>query len=554
MDHYSGQNYYAAHFWLFKQFGGARGDIKWKTFHHNGVIFPPEYVPHKVPVLYDGQPVELEPIQEEMATIYSKYTDTEYINNKIFKKNFWNDWKKLLGKSHKIQSLEKCNFTDIYNYVIEQKEIKKNVPKEEKEREKELRNKAEEKYKFAYVDGKPQPVGNFRVEPPGIFIGRGCHPKLGEIKKRVYANDITLNLSKDAPVPPAPANQKWGKIINDNTVEWLASWKDNITGKTKYVWLAAHSDMKAEGDKKKFDRARELKKRIKKIRETNNINLKSEDEKIRQTATALYFIDNLALRVGNEKGEDEADTVGVTSLRVEHIKLNEKNNITLDFLGKDSINYVKTFEVPEIVYDNISGFMQDKNIDDALFDRINSSDLNKYLQNFMPELTAKVFRTYNASDLFQKELDKISKKYDGYDLDDKINVLLDEFNKANFQVALLCNHQKNVSKGFDSQIDKINENIKESKKKIKELKDKDDDKGKKKIKKIKDNIKKLEAKKDIKIQMKNISLGTSKINYIDPRITVAFMKKHNLPIDKIFSKTLQERFKWSFAVGEDYKF
>ena len=37
-------------------------------------------------------------------------------------------------------------------------------------------------------------------------------------------------------------------------------------------------------------------------------------------ATALYFIDKLALRAGNEKDTDEtADTVGCCSLRVEHI-------------------------------------------------------------------------------------------------------------------------------------------------------------------------------------------------------------------------------------------
>ncbi len=37
-------------------------------------------------------------------------------------------------------------------------------------------------------------------------------------------------------------------------------------------------------------------------------------------AVAMYFIDKLALRAGNEKDSDEtADTVGCCSLRVEHI-------------------------------------------------------------------------------------------------------------------------------------------------------------------------------------------------------------------------------------------
>ena len=63
-----------------------------------------------------------------------------------------------------------------------------------------------------------------------------------------------------------------------------------------------------------------------------------ENPKNRQLATALYFIDNLALRVGGSKDtKEEADTVGVTSLRVEHIENLDNNQIKLDFLGKDSV-------------------------------------------------------------------------------------------------------------------------------------------------------------------------------------------------------------------------
>ena len=53
---------------------------------------------------------------------------------------------------------------------------------------------------------------------------------------------------------------KWGKIIHDNTLKWLASWKDYISGKTKYVWLGAKSDFKAKSDEHKFDMARKVSK------------------------------------------------------------------------------------------------------------------------------------------------------------------------------------------------------------------------------------------------------------------------------------------------------
>lgn len=555
------ENNYMTTYWLYAQFEGnsstedrrvnptrdysSIGNLtggtkyKWKTLQHNGVMFPPPYHKHNIPVLFYGERIILNETAEEYATLYARYIDTEYINNSIFKRNFWKDWKNVLGKDHQITSLDGCDFSLIHEYLVKEKANRKPTDKSE-----------EEKYKFAIVDGVKQPVGNFKVEPPGIFIGRGCNPKLGKVKKRIYPHDVIINIGKDEPVP-TPGG--WKEVIHNREVEWLAAWKDNITNKMKYVWLAAHSDQKAKNDADKFDLARKLKKKAKTIREENNINLRDPDTMIRQLATAFYFIDHFALRVGNEKSSDEADTVGVTSLRVEHIRLFPGNQIELDFLGKDSIRYKRVLTVEPIVYKNIEQFMKSKDPSDELFDKINSNDINKYLGDFMNHLTAKVFRTYNASALFQKELKKISNKYTAYEEADKINVLLDEFNKANAKVAMLCNHQKNVSKSSAEQIKRIDEQIKKIRTRIKKLK-KNATKNAAKIEEQRKKIKHLKAKKEMKIELKNISLGTSKINYIDPRITVSFMKRHNIDVNKVFSKALQEKFRWAFDVDENFKF
>lgn len=553
-------------YWLIKQFakglylygGSNKSKIKWTSFIHNGVMFPEPYQPHNLPVVYNGENIFFDnKIAEEYATLYARYYETEYINNKTFNKNFWKDWNKILGKNHKIQNLENCDFSKIFNYLVEQKRKRNEMSKEQKEKEKEERDKTTEKYKFAYVDGIKQPVANFRVEPPGIFIGRGCHPKLGKIKRRLLPKDITLNLSKDAPIPKLQSfysDKNWGKIIHDNTLEWLASWTDDITGKRKYVWLGAHSDLRTRSDLEKFELARELKKKIHKIRRINDINLTNENMIKRQIATAVYFIDNFALRVGNEKGDDAADTVGVTNLRVEHIELLDDDKIKLDFLGKDSIRYINKIKVSNTVYENLKEFIKGKDKKDSLFDQINSADVNKYLRKFMKGLTAKVFRTFNASFYFQKELKNVTTKYIDYNKDDKVDVLLNEFNKANTKIAALCNHQKKASKTHNIQVDAINKRIKDYKKKLRKLKASTSKNKTTKIEKLRNKIKELSAKKSLKIEQKNLSLGTSKINYIDPRITVAFMKKHGLEIDKIFSKTLQSKFKWAFDVSDDFKF
>lgn len=44
-------------------------------------------------------------------------------------------------------------------------------------------------------------------------------------------------------------------------------------------------------------------------------------------------------------------------------------------------------------------------------------------------------------------------------------------------------------------------------------------------------------------------------NYIDPRLTVVFVKKFNVPIERFFSKTLREKFDWAIkSVDEDWEF
>ena len=84
----------------------------------------------------------------------------------------------------------------------------------------------------------------------------------------------------------------------------------------------------------------------------------------------MYLIDVLALRAGNEKGEDEADTVGCCSLRCEHVTLQPPNMLSFDFLGKDSIRYFKQVEVDPQVFKNMRIFKQNKTDEDALLDRV----------------------------------------------------------------------------------------------------------------------------------------------------------------------------------------
>jgi Eukaryotic DNA topoisomerase I, DNA binding fragment len=60
-------------------------------------------------------------------------------------------------------------------------------------------------------------VGNFRVEPPGLFRGRGEHPKMGRIKRRIYPKDIVINIGKGVPVPKHPFPDQHWKMVRRPT-------------------------------------------------------------------------------------------------------------------------------------------------------------------------------------------------------------------------------------------------------------------------------------------------------------------------------------------------
>ncbi|KAJ8754999.1 hypothetical protein K2173_015511 [Erythroxylum novogranatense] len=547
------------------------GQKKWTTLVHNGVIFPPPYKPHGIKILYKGQPVDLTPEQEEVATMFAVMKDTDYMQKRQFLDNFWNDWRKILGRNHVIQKLQDCDFTPVYEWHQREKEKKKQMTTEEKKAIKEEKLKQEDKYMWAVVDGVKEKVGNFRVEPPGLFRGRGEHPKMGKLKRRIHPSDITINIGKDAPIPECPIpGESWKEIKHDNTVTWLAFWNDPINPKEfKYVFLAPSSSLKGQSDKEKYEKARKLKDYIHNIRAAYTKDFTSKDVTKRQIAVATYLIDKLALRAGNEKDDDEADTVGCCTLKVANVECVPPNKLKFDFLGKDSIRYENTVEVEVPVYKAIGQFQTGKKQTDDLFDKLDTTKLNAHLKELMPGLTAKVFRTYNASITLDGQLYEETEEGD---VAEKVVV----YQQANKQVAIICNHQRTISKSHSAQMSKLTEKIEELKGTLKELKtDLDrakkgkpplkDAQGKqkrnlnpeaieKKIATTNQRIEKMELAMKTKEDLKTVALGTSKINYLDPRITVAWCKRHEVPIEKIFNKSLLAKFAWAMDADPNFRF
>ncbi|CAM9151439.1 unnamed protein product [Pylaiella littoralis] len=610
---------------------------QWESLEHNGAHFAPEYKPHNVKLKYDGKDVYLTPQQEEVATFYASMPlDGPQLSEQgtVFNKNFFTDFKKVLGKGHKIKDFKLLDFSAMRAHLDIAKQIKRAATDGEKAAAKTVKEELTHKYSYAIVDNHLEKVGNYNVEPPGLFRGRGKHPKTGMLKARVVASDIAINCAEGVCVPRCNMpGYAWQYVQHDPSVTWLSKW-DGLLAGTKYMMLAASSSFKGKSDMAKYDKAMKLKGFIERIRADYTKKLSSGDKRTKQIATAVWIIDKLALRVGGEKGDDEADTVGCCSLRTEHLTFHEDNSvheIDLEFLGKDSMLFKETIDfdrygdIGKRVFKNLQAFCKGKRQSEEVFDYLDPSILNQHLQSLMPGLTAKVFRTYNASDTLQRQLpgeDVLS----GLSLAEKVA----QYNGANREVAILCNHQRTVSSAQKEGLEKLHDELEMFNKQKLELKqmlrtiksgkgsvrlkpsDKSVEEGavravekakqakanaktdaekvaatkaaesaaalrkaaqKSKqetmhlfaknpgedsvagrIKNWTDKIKKLQIKIRDRDDNKEVSLSTSKINYMDPRVSVAWCKRHEVPVEKVFAKTLRDKFVWAMNVPPDWDF
>ncbi|ODM96060.1 DNA topoisomerase I, mitochondrial [Orchesella cincta] len=511
---------------------GTKRTIKWtKQFSHAGPRFQPDYIPingTKPLFRYNGEPLALTANAEEVAVMYARYLcgkRREKNIEKMLQQNFFQDWQKSMnGKEKKIiEKFELCDFSGFVKKLQEDKE--KPVTKQERAAQKKKREEMMTQYKTVIVDGRKELVGNFTVEPPGLYMGRGNNKKIGHVKKRINPEDVTINCDEQH-IPKAPGNSKWRAIVHDRTVMWLASWYDEITKSTKYIQLHCSSKIKNDIEEEKFERVSELKKQINDVRRQYESDLKSKDDETRQKATAVYLIDKFALRAGNEKPEGATDTVGCCSLRVEHLSLLASKKIQLNFLGKDSIRYEKDLLVSQAVYDNLQDFRtkdfegKKKMKNDFLFELIKTQSVNEYLGRRMEGLTAKVFRTFRATQHFEEKLNEYSKSHKlkttkGTPEDDKMKLIV--FKRANLAVAELLNHQtlsKPSGKGKPKAIMKLESRIKDAQSQLKSLSNGTDEYRKQTAK-----LEVLTQDLDLKVKQRTFALGTSKINYIDPNVS-----------------------------------
>ena len=550
--------------------------MKWKKLQHNGILFPPDFESKGIKIKIRGESVPLELLQEEMIYQWAKKKDTPYVQDKVFQKNFVADFAKTFKGKYKNLELSEIDFSNPFKIVDKEKDAKELLTKEEKKalaaKRKEIREEMKAKYGIATMDGKEVEVANYMAEPPGIFIGRGEHPMRGKWKPKVSTKNVTLNLGKEAKIPAG----NWGKIVNDKDSMWMASWTDILTEKRKYVWLADTAGIKQERDQAKYDKAKKLASEINKIKDRIVKDMQDKNSKIRRISTACYLIYRTAMRVGDEKDPEEADTVGATTLRKEHVNLTG-SSIEFDFLGKDSVRWQETVQAvghDRQFHDNLKELVLKKKNSDEIFDGITSRHVNQYYSSIVEGLTAKVFRTYLASSVVSKYL----REHDSIKKSNPAEKLY-HAKLANLEAAMMCNHKRTIPKTFEKTLQKKIDTLKKAEnsnpwkskeealkrtesKVVKTDKQKETKNGqikrakvqiKKSKQKHKERVEKLKLQLDLTRKTKDYNLGTSLRNYIDPRVFKSWTDKVDADWEKLYTAALQKKFLWVRSINEDWK-
>jgi len=550
--------------------------MKWKKLEHNGILFPPKFETKNIKIRIKDEDVNLDINQEEMVYQWAKKKDTPYVQDKVFQKNFLADFAKTFGSKYKKLELEDVDLKNAFKVVDKEKDAKELLTKEEKKalasKRKELREEMKDTFGKGKMDGKDVEIANYMAEPPGIFIGRGEHPLRGKWKPKVTSKDVTLNLGKEAKVPKGD----WGKIVHDQDSMWMASWTDYLTQKRKYVWLADTAGIKQDRDKAKYDKAKKLAQEIEIVKNKIVKDMESRDSKVRRISTVCWLIYRTAMRVGDEKDPDEADTVGATTLRKEHVEL-IGNAIKFDFLGKDSVRWQET--VPAVgndkqFHENLKELTAKIKPSDEIFGNLTSRDVNEYYKTVVDGLTAKVFRTFSASTVVSKYLNKNGDVKNKSAMEKLYHAKL-----ANLEAAIMCNHKRTIPKTFEQSLQKKRDTLKvaqkgtpwkkneETLKKVEYTKTKTDAQEKKrkerisKIKKMikksktkqKERVEKLQLQLDLTEKTRDYNLGTSLRNYIDPRIFKSWTDEVSADWEKLYTSALQKKFLWVKSESESWQ-
>lgn len=530
---------------------------------------------------------KLSPMAERLFYRWAN-TDKQYtVDNKYAWKNFVNAIMEIDSSINLIQNcIEFDKLCDKMKSDCERrKEEKKIYNKEHKEEIAKQKELDKETFGYAIINGEKVALGGYLVEEMSPLIVRGDDKRMFCFKYPTEPKDITINCVGDNECKKA-LKEKGFNVVSKKDVDWIVSYKIKLSGGfppiTKSIRPSATFSGQIKNTEHKHEKALNLLKHFKDFDEKIKHDLNSKNSKDREIALATWLVKTYAIRIGNEREEFQADTVGVTTLKTKNVSVYEKNGkkfIHLSFLAKDSVPYSKVDEIPTDIYSHFVNILEGKKPSEQIFS-ISSNDVSKFIKSIYDEASPKTFRSAIGSAVLCEEINKVEIKKNMKDFEKK-----QIFVKANAEVAKYLNHKKGVTQkgeeSFKNNMEKLNERSKELKEKlkleeenfktkkkyltmkIKQCKEKglktSEEKYRKqleilknKLERIRENVDKVNATKELKNEGKNIALATSLNAYCSPAMVFSICKHIDLDPSKIYTKTQMTKFESFNDVSSNY--
>jgi DNA topoisomerase-1 len=195
-------------------------------------------------------------------------------------------------------------------------------------------------------------------------------------------------------IPPAWADVR---IARGDTAPLQAVGVDK-KGRTQYLY---HSRFRQQREEAKFKRVVEFGEALPALRRRVRADLKAgELDRQRVLAAMVRLIDQGFFRIGNEKSAEAESTFGLSTIRVEHVKV-EKDVVAFDYVGKWQKKQFRAVEDPDVATvvatlkktkggAELFKFLQNGRLMD-----VKDRHVNDYIQSIIgTDFTAKDFRTW----------------------------------------------------------------------------------------------------------------------------------------------------------------
>jgi DNA topoisomerase-1 len=234
-------------------------------------------------------------------------------------------------------------------------------------------------------------------------------PKIGSKNYSNYNNEKTIEYIKSLKIPTGyPIS-----YISTNPNTKILAISFDLKGKKQYKY---HPDWIEFRMKEKNCNLVDLTKNMPKIVEfieahIEKLNKEEIGKNLQKAEYQIALILKLMLecnfRIGNEIGEKQYQSYGLTTLKNKHIKI-ENNKIKIDFIGKKGVENICELCNPTLQRILSKLKQESRKNDDSIF-TIKATEFNDYLKNHF-DCTSKDIRSWMANMIYIYYLTKIVKK------------------------------------------------------------------------------------------------------------------------------------------------